>query len=292
MGQKVNPIGLRLGIIKGWDSNWYGGKDFGQKLVEDDKIRKYLNARLHRASISKIYIERTLKLVTVTINTARPGLIIGKMGAEVDKLKEELKKITKKDIQINIAEIKRPELDAVLVSQQIAQQVEGRMFYRRAIKSAISNTMRAGAEGIKVSISGRIGGAEIARSEHFKEGRTPLHTLRADIDYNHAEAHTTYGRLGVKVWICRGLIYGKNDLFQAATEASVGGKGAASFGNRRDGDRFGRRGDRDRDGRRGGGDRGGFNRDGGRRGDRDGSPFVKDDRRDGGRDRNRDNRKK
>ena len=237
MGQKVNPIGLRLGIIRGWESNWYGGRDFGQKLVEDDKIRKYLNARLHKAGLSKIYIERTLKLVTVTINTARPGLIIGKGGQEVDKLKEELKKITKKDIQINISEIKRPELDAVLVSQTIAGQVEGRMFYRRAIKSAITASMRAGAEGIKVSISGRIGGAEMARTEHFKEGRTPLHTLRADIDYNHAEAHTTYGRLGVKVWICRGLIYGKNDLFQASSDNSkpnVGGGGQ-------------RRGDRDRD---------------------------------------------
>ena len=209
MGQKVNPIGLRLGIIRGWDSNWYGGKKFELKLVEDDKIRKYINARLHKASISKIYIERTLKLITVTINTARPGLIIGKAGQEVDKLKEELKKITNKEVQINISEIKRPELDAVLVAQTIAKQIEGRMFYRRAIKTAIASTMRAGAEGIKVTISGRIGGAEMARTEHFKEGSTPLHTLRADIDYNHSEAHTTYGRLGVKVWICRGLVYGK-----------------------------------------------------------------------------------
>ncbi len=225
MGQKVNPIGIRLGIVRGWDSNWYGGDDFGQKLVEDDKIRKYLNARLYKAGIAKIYIERTLKLVTVTINTARPGLIIGKMGAEVDKLKEELKKITNKDVQINISEVKRPELDAVLVAQTIAGQIEGRMFYRRAIKTAIMSTMRAGAEGIKVSISGRIGGAEMARTEHYKEGRTPLHTLRADIDYAHSEAHTTYGRIGVKVWICRGLVYGKRDLFQANTEVAGKGKG-------------------------------------------------------------------
>ena len=296
MGQKVNPIGLRLGIIKGWDSNWYGGKDFGHKLVEDDKIRKYLNARLHRASISKIYIERTLKLITITINTARPGMIIGPLGAEVDKLKEELKKITQKDIQINISEIKRPELDAVLVSQQIARQVEGRMFYRKVIKSAIANTIRAGAEGIKVSISGRIGGAEIARSEHFKEGRTPLHTLRADIDYNHAEAHTTYGRLGVKVWICRGLIYGKNDLFQLETETK-----ANMFGNRRDRDSFGRdrddrrdrfsRGDRDRDrdrNRDGGRD----NRDRDRGGDRNRNDRFGDRRNNsgGGGDRNRNDR--
>ena len=206
MGQKVNPIGLRLGIVKGWESSWYGGKNFETKLVEDDKIRKYINARLQKASISKIYIERTLKLVTVTINTARPGLIIGKAGQEVDKLKEELKKITNKEVQINISEIKRPELDAVLIAQTIAKQIEGRMFYRRAIKTAIASSIRAGAEGIKVSISGRIGGAEMARREHFKEGSTPIHTLRADIDYNHAEAHTTYGRLGVKVWICRGLV--------------------------------------------------------------------------------------
>ena len=179
MGQKTNPIGNRLGIIRGWDSNWYGGRKFEQKLVEDDKIRKYLNARLAKAGISKIYIERTLKLLTVTINTARPGLIIGKAGSEVDKLKEELKKVTGKEVQINISEVKRPEIDAVLVAQNIAKQIEGRVQYRRAIKMAIASTMRVGAEGIKVSVSGRIGGAEMARTEHYKEGRTPLHTLRA-----------------------------------------------------------------------------------------------------------------
>ena len=220
MGQKTNPIGNRLGIIRGWDSNWYGGRRFEAKLVEDDKIRKYLNTRLAKASISKIYIERTLKLLTVTINTARPGLIIGKAGSEVDKLKEELHKLTGKDVQINISEVKHPELDAVLVAQNIAKQIEGRVQYRRAIKNAIVSTMRTGAEGIKVSISGRIGGAEIARSEHYKEGRTPLHTLRADIDYAHAEAHTTYGRIGVKVYICRGTIYGKREL----VASTVGGQ--------------------------------------------------------------------
>ena len=213
MGQKVNPIGLRLGIIRGWDSNWYGGKNFAGKIVEDDKIRRYLHARLFKAGISKIYIERTLKLITVTINTARPGLIIGKGGTEVDKLKEELKKITNKEIQINISEVKRPDLDAVLIAQNIAKQIEGRISYRKAIKTAIASSMRSNAEGIKVSISGRLGGAEMARTEHFKEGRTPLHTLRADIDYAKAEAHTTYGRIGLKVWICRGLVYGKKDLF-------------------------------------------------------------------------------
>lgn len=220
MGQKTNPIGNRLGIIRGWDSNWFGGRAFEQKLVEDDKIRKYLNARLAKAGIAKIYIERTLKMLTVTINAARPGLIIGRAGSEVDKLREELKKLTGKDVQINISEVKHPEMDAVLVAQNIAKQIEGRIQYRRAIKNAITTTMRTGAEGIKVSISGRIGGAEIARREHFKEGRTPLHTLRADIDYANAEAHTTYGRIGIKVWICRGVIYGRPEL----VPSTVGGQ--------------------------------------------------------------------
>ena len=233
MGQKTNPIGNRLGIIRGWDSNWYGGRKFEQKLVEDDKIRKYLNARLAKAGISKIYIERTLKLLTVTINTARPGLIIGKAGSEVDKLKEELKKVTGKEVQINISEVKRPEVDAVLVAQNIAKQIEGRVQYRRAIKMAIASTMRIGAEGIKVSVSGRIGGAEMARTEHYKEGRTPLHTLRADIDYAQAEAHTTYGRIGVKVWICRGLVYGKRELVPSTIGGSQKEKRLASHGSNR-----------------------------------------------------------
>lgn len=212
MGQKTNPIGNRLGFIKGWDSNWYGGRDYTEKLVEDNKIRKYLNARLVKASISKIIIERTLKLVTITINTARPGVIIGKGGSEVDKLKEELKKLTKKEVQINIFEIKRPELDAKLVADGIARQIEARISFRRAIKMSIQSTMRMGAEGIKCKISGRLNGAEMARSEQYKEGRTPLHTFRADIDYALAEAHTTYGRIGIKVWICKGEVYGKRDL--------------------------------------------------------------------------------
>jgi small subunit ribosomal protein S3 len=220
MGQKTNPIGFRLGIIKGWDSNWFGGKDFSSKLTEDFQIRQYLNARLAKAGISKIVIERTLKLVTVTIYTARPGIIIGKGGQEVDKLKEELKKLTKKEIQINISEVKRPELDAVIVANSIARQIEGRISYRRAIKTAIASTMRMGAEGIKVQISGRLGGAEMARSELYKEGRTPLHTLRADIDYSRAEAHTTYGRIGLKVWICKGEIYGKPELVPVNTDGA------------------------------------------------------------------------
>lgn len=212
MGQKVNPISNRLGIIRGWDSNWYGGNDYGDTLLEDSKLRKYLNARLSKASVSRIIIERTLKLVTITICTARPGIIIGKGGAEVDKLKEELKKITDKEVQINIFEIKKPELDAVLVANNVARQLEGNIAYRRAVKMAIASTMRMGAEGIKIQVSGRLGGAEMARSEMYKEGRTPLHTFRADIDYALGEALTKVGLIGVKVWICRGEIYGKVDL--------------------------------------------------------------------------------
>ncbi|MFA6872118.1 MAG: 30S ribosomal protein S3 [Bacteroidaceae bacterium] len=223
MGQKVNPISNRLGIIRGWDSNWYGGKSFGASLLEDSKIRKYLKARLIKASLSRIVIERTLKLVTITICTARPGLIIGKGGQEVDKLKEELKQITDKDIQINIFEVKRPELDAVIVANNIARQVESKVAYRRAIKMSVQNTMRMGAEGIKVQISGRLNGAEMARSEMHKEGRTPLHTFRADIDYCHAEALTKVGLLGIKVWICKGEVYGKRDLApNFAQEKSTG----------------------------------------------------------------------
>jgi small subunit ribosomal protein S3 len=212
MGQKTNPIGNRLGIIRGWDSNWFGGRDYGDKLAEDDKIRKYINARLSRASVSSIIIERSVKLVVITIKTARPGIIIGKGGSEVDKLKEELKKITSKEIQLNIFEIKRPELDAFLVGSSIARQIENRISYRRAIKMSISAAMRINAEGIKIKISGRLNGAEMARSETYKEGRIPLSTFRADIDYAIVEAHTTYGRLGIKVWIMKGEVYGKREL--------------------------------------------------------------------------------
>lgn len=212
MGQKTNPIGNRLGIIRGWESNWYGGNDYGDKLAEDDKVRKYIHARLSKASVSRVIIERTLKLVTVTITTARPGIIIGKGGQEVDKLKEELKKITDKEVQINIFEIKRPELDANLVAASIARQIENRISYRRAIKMAIAAAMRMNAEGIKVMISGRLNGAEMARSESYKDGRIPLSTFRADIDYALHEAHTTYGRLGIKVWITKGEVYGKREL--------------------------------------------------------------------------------
>ncbi len=212
MGQKTNPIGNRLGIIRGWESNWYGGNDYGNKIAEDDKIRKYVHARLAKASVSRVIIERTLRLVTVTITTARPGIIIGKGGQEVDKLKEELKKITGKEVQINIFEIKRPELDAFLVATSIARQIESRISYRRAIKMAIAAAIRMNAEGIKVQISGRLNGAEMARSESYKEGRIPLSTFRADIDYALVESHTTYGRLGVKVWIMKGEVFGKREL--------------------------------------------------------------------------------
>ena len=221
MGQKTHPIGIRLGVIKGWDSNWYCGKETAKNIGEDDKIRKYLTARLGQASISKIGIERSIKLVTVTIFTARPGVIIGKGGTEVDKLKEEMKKLIGKEIQINISEIKRPELDAYIVASSIAKQIEGRVSFRRAIKKAVSDTMRIGAEGIKVIASGRIGGAEIARQETYKEGRVPLHTLRADIDYSLVEAHTSYGRIGIKVWICKGEVYGRPELVPTTTAAAA-----------------------------------------------------------------------
>ena len=212
MGQKTNPIGNRLGIIRGWDSNWYGGNDYGDKISEDNKIRKYIYVRLAKASVSNVIIERTLKIITITITTSRPGIIIGKAGQEVDKLKEELKKITLKDVQINIFEIKRPELDAFLVGSSIARQIESRISYRRAIKMAIAATMRMNSEGIKIQISGRLNGAEMARSESYKEGRIPLSTFRADIDYALVEAHTTYGRLGIKVWIMKGEVFGKREL--------------------------------------------------------------------------------
>ncbi len=262
MGQKANPIGNRLGIIRGWDSNWYGGKNYSEKLVEDEKIRKYLLARLAKGGVSRIVIERTLKLITVTVHTARPGIVIGKGGAEVDKLKEEVKKLTKKEVQINIFEIKRPELDAQLVADGIARQLEARISFRRAMKQSVASTMRMGAEGIKINCSGRLGGAEIARSEQYKEGRVPLHTFRADIDYALSEALTTYGLIGIKVWICKGEVFGKRDLSPNVGIASTSkaGGGGEKRGDRND------RGDRgDRGGNRGGGNRGGGNRGGGDR---------------------------
>jgi small subunit ribosomal protein S3 len=247
MGQKTNPIGNRLGIIRGWESNWFGGKNFADKVVEDEKIRKYLKARVNKGGIAKIIIERTLKRITVTIHTSRPGIIIGKGGQEVDRIREELKKLTSKDVQINIIEIRKPELDAAIVGESIAKQLEARMNYRRAIKMSIQSTMRAGAEGIKVRISGRLNGAEMARSEEYKDGRTPLHTFRADIDYALSEALTVYGKIGIKVWICKGEVLGKRDLSPnvGVDKKRQGGRGGRGGGGQRRGN----------DRRSGGGDR-------------------------------------
>lgn len=251
MGQKANPIGNRLGIIRGWESNWYGNKkDFAVKLIEDNKIRNYLNARINKGGISKIVIERTLGKLIVTIHTSKPGIIIGKGGGEVDRIKEELKKLTgKEDVQINILEIRRPELDAAIVGDTIARQIENRINYKRAIKMAIASALRMGAEGIKIKASGRLGGAEIARSEEIKQGRVPLHTLRMDIDYANVFALTVYGKIGLKVWICKGEVLGKRDLNPNFT--SGGKEGTPERRDRPDGrDRDRERGDR-RGGRRG-----------------------------------------
>lgn len=252
MGQKTNPVGARLGIIRGWESNWYGNKrDYSTKLIEDFKIRTYLTARINKGGIAKIVIERTLGKLIITIHTSKPGIIIGKGGNEVDRIKEELKKLTSKDdVQINILEIRRPELDANIVADTIAKQIENRINYKRAIKMAIASTLRMGAEGIKVKVSGRLGGSEIARSEEIKQGRTPLHTLRMDIDYASLFALTVYGKIGIKVWICKGEVLAKRDL----NPNFVGGKSEVS--DRRDrrqpGERDERRDDR-RDNRGGGG---------------------------------------
>lgn len=209
MGQKTNPIGIRLGINKTWSSHWFDEKNFAEKLQEDLMLRKYLGKRLANASVGHIQIQRTPKQIDLTIKTARPGIVIGRKGAEVDKLKEELKKLTSKQVQINIIEIKRPELEASLVADSIARQLEGRVSFRRVMKKALQSTRRMGAEGIKIICSGRLGGAEMARKEGYKEGRIPLHTFRADIDYATATAFTTYGTIGVKVWICKGEVLGK-----------------------------------------------------------------------------------
>lgn len=208
MGQKSNPIGYRLGYIKTWNSQWFGQKDFAEKLNEDLLIRRYIRRRMADGAISRIEIERTARRILITIYTARPGVVIGKKGAEVDKLKEELKKLVSKEIQININEIKHPETDAHLVAANIARQLEGKVSFRRAMKRAITSSLRLGAEGIKIQVSGRLGGAEMARTESYKEGRIPLHTLRANIDYATATAITTYGCIGVKVWIYHGEVIG------------------------------------------------------------------------------------
>ncbi len=263
MGQKTNPIGARLGIIRGWDSNWFASpKDYAKKLIEDDRIRTYLNARINKGGIAKIVIERTLNKLIITIHTSKPGIIIGKGGGEVDRIKEELKKLTgKDDVQINILEIRRPELDANIVADTIAKQIENRINYKRAIKMSIASALRMGAEGIKVRVGGRLGGAEIARSEEIKQGRTPLHTLRMDIDYANVFAQTVYGKIGVKVWICKGEVLAKRDL-----NPNIIAGGGKTDGDMQQGDRRGGFGDR-----RGGGDRDrGSDRRGGGGGDRRG----------------------
>lgn len=252
MGQKANPIGNRLGIIRGWDSMWFSNsKGFGEKVVEDHKIRTYLNARITKGGISRIVIERTLGRLIVTIHTSKPGIIIGKGGQEVDRIKEELKKLTgNADVQINIMEIRRPELDAQIVGESIARQIEGRVNYKRAIKMAIATAMRMGAEGVKVKASGRLGGAEIARSEEIKQGRTPLHTFRMDIDYASVYAMTVYGKIGIKVWICKGEVLGKRDLNPNFNTGASDRRGGASGDHRH-------RGGDSRRGGRGGGSRSG-----------------------------------
>ncbi len=212
MGQKANPIGLRVGLIRGWNSNWYESKSYATKLKEDDKLRSYIRNRLKKAGISKIIIDRTSKSVILNIHTSRPGVVIGKSGKEITQLEEELRQITNKEVKIQISEIKRPELDAYLVAENIASQLEGRVSFRRAMKMAITASMRMGAEGIRVMCAGRLGGAEIARTEQYKDGRIPLHTLRADIDYANGRAETIYGSIGIKVWICRGEILGKRAM--------------------------------------------------------------------------------
>ena len=204
MGQKTHPIGFRLRVINTWDSNWYDEKSFSSKLQEDALIRGYLKKRLEKAGVSKIYIERTLKKIMLTINTSRPGFVIGKSGKEITLLENEIKQITNKEVKINVQEVKKPELSAQLVAEVIASQIANRVSFRRAMKTAITNTMRMGAEGMKVMCSGRLGGAEIARTEQYKEGRIPLQTLRADIDYASVTSHTIYGAIGIKVWICKG----------------------------------------------------------------------------------------
>jgi len=209
LGQKTNPVGLRVGIIRGWDSNWYENKSYAPKLKEDQKLRTYIRNRLKKAGISRIVIDRTSKNVILTIHTSRPGVVIGKSGKEITQLEEELKRFTDKDVKVQISEIKRPELDAYLVAENIAVQLQGRISFRRAMKMAITAAMRMGAEGIRIMCSGRLGGAEMARTEQYKDGRIPLHTLRADIDYANGRAETIYGSIGIKVWICRGEILGK-----------------------------------------------------------------------------------
>ena len=265
MGQKTHPVGFRLGTIRGWDSNWYATKkEIAGKIFEDEEIRRYLRARLRRAGLSRVVIERTPRRIILTLHTSKPGVVIGRGGQEVEKLREELKRVTTKDIQININEIKRPELDASLVAQNVAQQLEGRVSFRRAMKQALQGAMRMGAQGIRIKVGGRLGGAEMGRVEQYLEGRVPLHTIRADIDYAEATAFTIYGTTGVKVWVYHGEILGRPDLSpnvqaqrQQLRQMHAGGRGGESKARDR------RRGKRDGRRRRGGA--GGVQRSGGGR---------------------------
>ena len=230
MGNKINPIGLRLGIIKGWESSWYGGKDFSDKIVEDQKIRNYISLRIPRGGISKVVIERTIKLLEITIHTARPGVVIGRKGVEADRLRKGIEKLSKQPVKLNIIEIREAELDAQLLARGIADQLENRVAFRRAMKRAVSAALKAGAEGVRVECSGRLGGAEMGRREWYREGRVPLHTLRADIDFGRAAAHTTVGAIGVKVWVYKGDVVGSNKLRQEkiSAEANLASGGPAA----------------------------------------------------------------
>lgn len=221
MGQKVNPIALRLGINKTWDSRWFADRDYARLLHEDINIRRYLKKSLNAAGISKIVIERPSKKAIVSIHTARPGIVIGKKGADIEKIKKDLSKFTRDDVQINIVEIRKPEIDATLVAEGIAQQLERRVAFRRAMKRSVQSAMRLGALGIRINCSGRLGGAEIARMEWYREGQVPLHTLRADVDYGIASAHTTYGVIGVKVWIYKGEILGEHEQELGETKVAA-----------------------------------------------------------------------
>jgi small subunit ribosomal protein S3 len=284
LGQKTNPVGFRVAVTRPWDARWYDDKNFAQKLEEDNLIRSYVKNRLKRAGLSKLTIDRTTKRIVVTIHTSRPGVVIGKSGKEIAQIEEELKNVTGgKEVKILINEVKRPETDAQLIGDQIAQQLEGRIGFRRAMKGAISAAMRSGAEGVRIMCGGRLGGAEIARSEQYKEGRIPLHTLRADIDFARSTAHTIYGAIGVKVWVCHGDIIGQTPL-QLAAEVAVNGVEqqdkrpivSAAGGERRR--RGGGRGRGDRD-ERGGGERGGDRGDRRSGGEQSGEPAVLKPRR-------------
>jgi small subunit ribosomal protein S3 len=238
LGQKTNPTGFRLGIIRGWDSNWFSEENQPSLIIEDEKLREYLHTRLRNGGLSNVIIERTPKRILLTLRTSRPGVIIGKGGEQIELLREELKKITSKEVQINVSEIKRPELDASLVAQNIAQQLQARVSFRRAMKTAIASAMRMGAKGIKIRCAERLGGAEMARTEQYKEGQIPLHTLRADIDYSSATSNTIYGSIGVTVWIFKGEIIGDVDLTPGTQSRQDSDSGR---GGRRGGDDKGRR---------------------------------------------------